>query len=401
MNPKLGYYKVNDQIFYNKLQAFLYASPTAAEVTWNFNREVFDKVNWTEEPPGTLDFWYGQRARQIREEADYVILMCSGGADSTNMLYSFLDNGYKVDEIMAGAPLSGLNNWKVDLTDRSAKNTISETFTAQLPLLDRVSKSHPDIKITIHDYFEDMLKMKTDEWIYEASGHWIHFSATCRHSLDKFPHIKNLAESGKRIAVVYAIDKPILFKGLQGHISTVVADAVVNIVTPHFKDKYPNVESVLFYYTPDLPQMMVKQAHVVAREVYKPENKNVLSYMACREQDYGSNQRDPTVRGGNWQRLIIPYLYPHIYPTQKNVWQAVKQSAGFFGGFDLDDWVFKLHGDMRLTQMVKSDMKLFINSVDKKYRTIVAGEDGFIRFSNYWVIGHENTFIQKKDGIIL
>jgi hypothetical protein len=348
------------------------------------------------EPPGTLDFWYGQRAKQIREEYDYVIMMCSGGSDSNNALYSFLNHGHKVDEIIAGAPLSGLKNWKVNVNDKSYENIISETFLAQLPFLKLVSQSHPDIKITIHDFFEDMLNLTPDEWIYECSSHWLHAPASARNSLEKFKHIKDLAEAGKKVAVVYGIDKPILCRGKQGHISSVFYDSAVNIVTPHFKgNKYPSVESVLFYYSPDMPELLIKQAHDLCRKIYRPENLHVSALMMDHYIDLVNRERDPSVRSSNWQHSIIPFIYPSIYEYQKNVWQAEKPSGGF-NNSGADYWVRELHKDTRLTQMIFSDLKSLVSQIDKRYRVEVGGKEGLKRFTHYWVIGHESRFFPEN-----
>ena len=395
MNTKLGYYKVGNHIFYNKLQAILYANPTKADITWHFNNEIFDKFDWTIEPPVPLEMLYAERARQIREQFDYVIVMASGGADSTNVIKSFLNNNIRIDEIVAAAPVSGLKNWKINLNDKSADNMITETLVSQLPLLDRISKTHPNIKLTVHDYFEDILKMKTDEWIYESSSHWLHFSGATRHSLDKFTHIKNLAEAGKRIGVVYGIDKPIICRAESGNLYTVVADPVVNIICPHFKDKYSNVESILFYYSPDLPELMIKQAHEVCRWNYKPENSHVRAILWDKSKPHAFNTN--VERGSNWQRAIIPCIYPAVTDNHKN-WQAIKQGMGFKGGFQMDNWVLQLHGKEKIVQMVESDLKLFTSKLDSKYKH--DDNDGFARFYRYWKIGHEDNFKPRPTGDI-
>jgi hypothetical protein len=399
MNNKLGYYKVGEHIFYNKLQAILYANPTKADITWHFNNEIFDKYDWTVEPPMSLSLLYAERARQLRDQFDYVIIMASGGADSTNVIKSFLDNNIRIDEIVAAAPVSGLKNWKINLKDKSADNMITETMVSQLPLLDDISKTHPGIKLTVHDYFEDILQMKTDEWIYESSSHWLHFSAATRHSLDKFPHIKNLAESGKRIGVIYGIDKPIICRGESGNLYTVVADPVVNIICPHFKDRFPNVESVLFYYSPDLPELMIKQAHEVCRFNYRPENSRVRSLLWDKSK---SNEFNTNVdRGSAWQRSIIPCIYPAV-KERFSVWQAVKQGMGFKGGFQMDNWILQLHGQEKFVQMVESDLNLFVKNIDTKYKHPIGKNeyDGFARFFKYWKIGHENNFKHTQDPVI-
>jgi len=48
----------------------------------------------------SLDFLYALRARQLREKYDYLVLYFSGGADSTNILKTFIDNNIFLDEIV-------------------------------------------------------------------------------------------------------------------------------------------------------------------------------------------------------------------------------------------------------------------------------------------------------------
>lgn len=393
MISKLGYYTVNNKIFLNKLNAILAANLTSSEITWNFNRDVFDQVDWLTEPTESLDFYYGERARQIREHYDYVIVMASGGADSTNVINSFLNNGFKIDEIIAGAPLSGLSNWKYDASDTSANNTVSETKFAQLPLLDRISNLYPDIKLTIHDYFEDIVNLRSDNWIYESSSHWIHFSGTTRHSLDKFGHIKNLLENGKRVAVVYGIDKPIIKRTENGDLHMIIADSVVNIVTSHFKEKYDTVDSVLFYYDPDLPQLLIKQCHEVCKWIYRPENYQVkiLLWDDSKSENFNSNP----IRGSRWQRQIVPCIYPSLNHSAK-LWQAEKHDLGFKGAAQIDHWVHKLHRDLDFFKYVTGDINGLISQISSKYFVNNNKELGFERFKNSWKIGNERDFLPKS-----
>jgi hypothetical protein len=392
MNTKLGYYTVNNQVFFNKLQAILYANPSKMDITWNFNDEIFNSLNWSVEPEISLDQCYKLRAEQIREEYDHVILMLSGGADSSNVLYSFLNNNIRVDEVIAYGPFSGIKNLTVDLNDKRPENTVAETLVTQMPLINMISQKYPDIKITLHDYFEDILQMKTDEWIYESAGHWIHYSGSTRHSLDKFHHLRNMAEAGKKIGVVYGIDKPVICRTESGNLYSVVSDPIVNVVTPHFKDKYPNVQSVLFYYTPDMPLLMIKQAHEVCRWVYRPENFKVKKFIWDRTTS--ADYQNSSDRGGSWQRGIVPCIYPQI-SDRFDVWQAQKQGLGFQGSFVVDDWIYRLHKGIKVIDMVESDFKMFIKDIDRKYIYTDHQGDGFLRFFKYWKIGHESQFLQK------
>ena len=48
-----------------------------------------------------IDELYRQRAHQLRDKYDYVVLWFSGGADSNNVLNSFIDNDIKIDEVVS------------------------------------------------------------------------------------------------------------------------------------------------------------------------------------------------------------------------------------------------------------------------------------------------------------
>ena len=391
MNSKLGVYTVNNKIFDNKISAILYANETLSDIEWNFNRSILDHINWTVEPNESMSTLYAARAKQIRDENDYVILMTSGGADSTNMAYSFLNNNIKVDEIVSAAPFSGLNNWKFDRSDTTYHGMISETKFAQIPLMEKISKSHPDIRITLHDYFEDIITLKTDEWLYDQLGHWIHLSGGTRHSLDKINHIKNIAESGKKIAVVYGIDKPVICRTASGNLYTVLMDTATTIVTPHFKDKYPNVESIFFYYAADMPNIMVKQAHELCKWMYKPENsysKNLMWDIA-KPPEFNNHP----LRGSRWQRSIVSCIYAPTIEHQF-MWQADKAGPhGIMGGKKIDSWMYTLHNDTKMIQMIESDTKLLTRHINDKY--FINRDLGFVMYTNYWKIGHESNFINK------
>ena len=155
----LGYYKVGQKLFNDKLEAILEANSTLADIEWNFYQDVYSKINWLSEPDLSLDQLYKMRAQQIREQYEYVIVLCSGGGDSTNVVYSFLRNGIHIDEIIASAPLSGLDQWSHQAKDNSADNTMSETYYAQLPLIRDIAQEFPNVKITINDYFEYTLSL--------------------------------------------------------------------------------------------------------------------------------------------------------------------------------------------------------------------------------------------------
>ena len=85
-NPKLGYYTVGTEKFFSKPRALLAASGTDHFPEWNFNKEAFETVNWSNDPGIDLRLLYRMRAQQLRDKYDWIRLEFSGGADSTTVL---------------------------------------------------------------------------------------------------------------------------------------------------------------------------------------------------------------------------------------------------------------------------------------------------------------------------
>lgn len=387
----LGYYKVNNKIFFEKIEAILYANQTLSDIEWFFHDETFSKVDWTVEPTTSLDEFYRLRAQQIRDNYDYVIVMCSGGADSTNVVKSFLDNGIHVDEIVASAPISGLNNHVYNNKNTDAGNTMSETKYAQLPLLDEISTKYPNVKITLNDYFYDIVNYKTDEWIYKC-GEWIHPTSASRYNLEKFTHIKNLAESGKRIGIVYGIDKPVIVQDEDNNIQYVMSDLAVNVPRPPFDIAYPNVEIVLFYWAAEMPLMMVKQSHVLTKWLYNPENARVKCYMRNNAvADYTTFEQN-RLRHSVYERAIVPCIYP---TTHRLIFQGQKPTRMFLG--EHDDWFYKLHNNTKIYQQIESDFFHFIKNINEKYLNVP--RTGFILCTTRYKIGTVDQFTGAQGQI--
>lgn len=392
MIEQKSYYKVNGKIFNHKIDAILYANQDKSDITWHFNQDVFRKIDWTSEPECSLDDLYLQRAQQIRDQFDYVVILCSGGADSTNVLKSFIDNGIMPDEIIASAPLEGLRNYNFNDQYTNHCNTMSETKFAQLPLLNEISQKYPNIKITLHDYFKDILDYKSEEWLYQCED-WVHPSSLARYKFERHKHLKDLAESGKKVGFVYGIDKPILVVSKDYRSLTInFADLTVNVQRPPFNQKYPNVQNILFYWTADLPELMVKQAHVLGKWIFEYENRSALRYLAIYERAMKTNYVDNRLRHSKYERAIVPCIYPK---THRKIFQAEKPTSSFLGEHDY--WFYKLHKDTITYQMMFTDSLNFLNKLDKKY--LNAQNSGLITLFNTYDLGPLTRFHKNKDEL--
>lgn len=379
----LGYYKVNGQIFYNKTDAILFANQTQAEVEWFYYKEKFDAVDWTTEPELSIDGFYRIRAQQIRDAYDYVVVFCSGGMDSTNVIWSFLNNGIHVDEVIVSEPSSGIRNFSANTKNADVSNHISEIKYAAIPLANKIKTLHPNVRVTMNDVFENMLDFKDEEWAFKSND-WIHPSSLARFRIDRLSHIKQLAEEGKKIGLVYGVDKPVVVCDTEGYLRCVLVDYGVNVPQHPFDIVYPNVDRVLFYWSPELPELIVKQSHIVAKEIYKPHNAHILSYMLDRRKPQLDDIADRD-RHNKYERSIMYWIYPSIHYT---AFQAGKPTDLIRG--DHDAWLYDLHKNERVAQMIVSDASLLINSVSSKYLT--DSKNSFKRNFYSWVLGHESQF---------
>lgn len=386
-----SHYIVNDVKFKNKTLALMEANRQKldiSQVRWQFHDKEFNSVNWTAEPILSVDQFYAIRARQIREKYDYVIVMCSGGTDSNNVAYSFLKNGIHIDEIIASAPLSGLRDWKDNVNDKSTENTISETKFAQIPFLQEIEKDYPQVKITLNDYFESILEYQDTEWLIRSTD-YIHPTTVARYDIEKLPHLRSLAESGKRIGVIYGIDKPIL-SIKDNKVYNTIADYCVN--TPIDFAVFENFHIELFYYSSELPELIVKQCHQLMRWLCLPENSQALYYTSI----HGNPLPNKFWHNGHYQRAIVPCIYPMI---KTEIWQAGKPYGNIMN--NMDQWFYDKHKSQKVYDMMTSNINSTLNKlhpfyfqykeyydqgVVKKFRS---GLKGF--FKSYY-IGELNDF---------
>jgi hypothetical protein len=397
MNYELGYYTVNGKKYTSKLLAILDAQQSDADISWYFYQDVFRKVNWKLEPEQSLDELYKLRALQIREKYDYVIIWASGGADSNNVVRTFLNNNIHIDEIIAMAPMNGLNNWNWTTEDLSVANTVSETKFALFPMLDEIANRSPNTKITISDIFDDMLSFKDDEWLYDSTGHLVGPNPSVFGRLDKFPHLVKLDEQGKKIGNVFGIDKPVVVfnPNNPNEMALGLSDIPSTIPRPCFRHAGHNAERVLFYHSHEMPEIMVKQAHVVARALFMPDNKAILeaSQIKLKTTDtlgtlFTPDRRNRITAKHTYQRGIVPYIYPTTYT--KDLFQCVKvdTESGFFP--KNNDWLFELHSNTRLVEMIKSNFTDLYKTLKPKY--LNEHRSGFKPFFQAHLIGNRSNF---------
>ena len=79
---------------------------------------------------------------------------------------------------------------------------------AAKPLLQWVATNYPRVKITFHDYSENIIAYRGDESWTDSAKDYLHPEHTFKHDPLSTKEQIELADSGKRICSLYGIDKP-------------------------------------------------------------------------------------------------------------------------------------------------------------------------------------------------
>jgi len=373
-NPKLGYYMVGDKQFFAKPQALVEATKSGHFPEWHFNRPVFEKIVWDQEPETDLRLLYRLRAQQLREKYDWIRVEASGGGDSTTAIFSFLLNGIHLDEVVFRYPKTGEKNMSNDPYNTKCENTLSEWEFAARPLLNWISQNYPAVRCTVHDYSENMLAGSTDEtWVFNTKDYFQPGHAFKHDNIGMIDHRKD-ADAGKRICVLYGIDKPkmcirdgkwyVYFMDLQAnHSNSVVYE-------------YNNITNEYFYWTPDLPEIVHKQAHLIKNWFMLPQNK-FLQYLV-RWPNHSIAHRTA------YEQMVKPLIYPDYDPA---TFQVAKPTNSFYN--EMDHWFYVNFKETRAFQVWQAGLDLLVKNIDAKYFNNELGRPvGFVGFlSPFYCLG--------------
>jgi len=383
-NPKLGCYKVGSQVFYSKPEALIYATQSKQPVVWQFNELAFAKFDWSVEPEQSLTEIYRLRAQQLRDQYDWIRVEASGGADSTTAIYSFLLNNIHLDEIVFRYPKQIDKDVTDDPFNTKPENTLSEFRFAAKPLLEWVKTHFPRVTVTIQDYSDNLLKddyMKDESWVFTTRD-WFQPGHGIKHNNFGTDTHKDLADSGKRICVLYGVDKPKI-SIVDGNWYLYFTDVHANHANPVVGD-YTNITSELFYWTPDMPEIGAKQAHVIRRWFDMPQNqhlKHIVHYA-----NLNTDQRT------TYENLIKTIIYPDYDPT---TWQTAKPTNSFYN--EMDHW---FHVNMAGTQFYsawEAGLQMLVDKIDPRYFVSKMGRPvGLTTYrSSMYHIGAETQIANK------
>ena len=342
---KFGFYQIGDYKTYSKLEALELQKSTNKFPEWNFNRPVLDKVNWKVEPKSELWFMYQERCRQIRENYDYVVLFYSGGSDSFNMLEAWEASGCKIDEVATFCNQDASKN-KFDLMNSEIN----------LVVLDHI-KTLQDRGVDFHFRLIDISQITLDAIDETVDSIYIMNNVFAPHRMatsilrSKIRAYADIIASGRRLCFVWGQDKPQMFFDQAHYVQ--FFDIMDNCVNSLVQQNYTKGwYDELFYWTPDFPEIIVKQAHIIKRflEICDDVNFYQDTPTSC-----GYNPRIKKYLTANAQRRLI-------YPT----WDTATFSSGKTPNkiYSVrDQWLW--NSNLSERDVVVDKIELLLRSVDQ------------------------------------
>lgn len=384
-NPKLGFYTVGQKRFYSKPEALIEATTTGEFPQWNFNQEVFSTLDASIEPSTDLQTLYRMRAQQIRDRYDYIRLEFSGGSDSATVAYAFINNGIHLDEVVFRYPKTGEKNVADDPFNTKPENTLSEAKYAALPLLHWIAVQSPRTKITVHDYSEDMLTSVHDEsWVFKTRDYF-QPGHPFKHTVDAVDDHKRTLDQGLRVCVLWGVDKPkVCIKDKKWYLYFM--DIQANAANPDLAG-YTNASNEYFFWSPDLPEMLVKQAHVI-KNWFNLDTNKYLQHLV-RWPNYSFTQRTA------FEHIVKPLIYPDYDPT---TFQTAKPTNSFYN--EMDYWFYVNFKDTHAYRVWQSGLRYLTDNIDPKFFNNEMGRPvGLVGFISPFYYPGEADFVDSGKNI--
>lgn len=357
-SPVEGQWKVGDSIFNNKFQALVNATKTQQDIKFIFFDEIWNKFDRSLLGKISLSELYRQRAQQIRDSYDYLILYFSGGADSYNVLRSFLDNDIQLDEVCVKWPMSAVNAgvYTPDSTNILPTNCLSEWDYAIKPVLDWLTKNYPKVKISVIDWSENIKPEIYSLELFQTVNNWNDVEIPFLRAYSSSE--ESLVNKGKRVGSIYGVDKPQLAyddaKWYMSFTDTGTGMGVPSTISPE------NTE--YFYWSPNFPLIAFEQAYQLS--LYVDQNPQIKKY-------FFSN--DNSSWNWNFDHLSInvrnEITKKVVYDNWIGSFQTMKPEIA--DRADKQFWIFD-HPELNHVRDSYIDMNsLFISQINSRFLNLV------------------------------
>lgn len=312
---KVGFYELHGKRYANKFYALSHCK-NGEYPRFNFNEEQFSQADFTVEPKESLYELYRKRAQQLRDEYDYLVVYFSGGIDSAIILRVFLENKIKIDGVIV------YGTWSLDgkLPEGMPNYNTLEQSRAGIPFLKQMEKEYNvKLNICMYDAVEAFYNFKDENYVWSLGGNTVGPRMYSWNYVWQNTWMQDFLMKGK-VASIKGIDKPRVYlengKWYFGFLDTNVNDG-----TPsgelHARQDWDIHE--YFYWTPDMPELVIKQAHTVIDYLENNVPVDILKRITTKESSFD-------------KKKYIDYVDPLIY-SNNGRWltQEIGKPKNYFG----------------------------------------------------------------------
>ena len=324
----LGHYTVGEQWFYSNRDALAAGHRTGQPVAWHYYDDVWSTAHsaghWRNQ---SLKELYYARARQIREQYDYVAVMFSGGWDSRNIIESFAAQGLRIDDIIVFTTQELENS--TPFNNLNPDNWYGEIKYHAVPYAERYAHEHPGTGVIRIEWLDRVAKSFQDaEQVFKDSrpkpgvffGRWL--------SVATSPKLEQRI-GGRRACLLLGLDKPCVIQNTTTA-RAFFPEGLLRLYSYCTKGNgFPdNVTWEPFYWTPDLPELAIRGWYELLDLCRKDSAVNMA---------HSLDQSLETRNTAKMSRYVQDAMRQHLYPGfDARAWQANKQSDfGFFMEFEL------------------------------------------------------------------
>ena len=365
-----GHYTVNGEIIENKIYAMLKASETNSDVIWHYWDNIYTDAVLKYKYKETLEELYRQRAQQLRDSYDYLILNYSGGADSHNILNVFLKFNIKLDLIYVQWPEQLMNKglYTPNSIDKSNSNFHSEWDLVIKKDLQWISKIRPNIIIDIGDWSATVKESfyHDDLFLNNVTNLPSIARAQKQNTFSKYE--SEWTSKGKTVGSIFGVDKTNIVKKENQWYFYFVDTAFMT---------QPNIDNPngieYFYHTPLFPEITITQAKLLIDWYSSNPGKQYLIQAKSERV-----KKDHTYINWDWSDYYdeiseIAEIYKYVcYPYWDfNRFQADKPYAildGFKPGIRAWDNILTAVPDFdRVQQKWEYNWRSYYNKINKKF----------------------------------
>jgi hypothetical protein len=363
---KHGYYQVDNIKTFSKFEAWQLGGRDVNKLKFIYNDDVFSKLDWTKEPEEDIYELYRQRAQQLREKYDYIVLVYSGGVDSHTALESFMHNGIRLDEILTFA--------NPTLADKN-KSFNQEALRQAVPFAQAMDLGKLNMKFRfvdigklIIDYHGDKDYVENIQYYNLNKSAWYNTAAS--HALkSSIPEHMALTEKGKKVCYLWGLEKPVVSLNLN-YWCVHFIDMYMDIGPKQYRNrvlmenKFYNFYDEAFYICREFPKISIKQGHLLVNHMKTLNENNPLL-----KKHHEIGNTGPYVNFSPDlflpKKMVDSCIYPHAI-LDRFVDDKMHGGSALFSG--KDNWFYKSNNEVKDNYLSKMQSLISQNQEFFKYR---------------------------------